>query len=213
MGTAYPPQPNRPRGSGIVRVWRTKGWDVVQLSRRAGRQRGFTLVELMVVIAVIAVIAGIALPSFRDLTRRSQLTSAANELSAAIQAAKMESIRTNSKVELCPSTDGSTCAGSNWRRFIVRSVRSGVTTVIRDVTLARGTYTVTGSTNVSANNRIAYLADGFVRAGTATATPQSGALGVCNAAMATENARDVSFSMSRVSVSRAHRAACGAPAN
>ncbi len=74
---------------------------------------GFTLVELLVSIAVLAVILGIAVPSFMSTMANSRLTGAANELLAAIQQARMEALRRGMRVTLCPSDDGANCAG-NW---------------------------------------------------------------------------------------------------
>ena len=45
------------------------------------RQRGFTLIELMIVLAVIAIIAAIALPTFTEQIRKSRRAEAMNGLS------------------------------------------------------------------------------------------------------------------------------------
>lgn len=45
-------------------------------------ESGFTLVELMIVVGIISIIAAIAIPSYNDYVRRSQLTEAFNNLAA-----------------------------------------------------------------------------------------------------------------------------------
>lgn len=47
-----------------------------------GDQRGFTLVELMVVVAIIAILSSIAIPSYQDYVRRSRAANALGELSS-----------------------------------------------------------------------------------------------------------------------------------
>lgn len=176
----------------------------------SGRQPGFTLLELMVTVAVIAIIASIAMPSFREMLLRSRLTSAANEITAAMQQARMEALRTNARVELCPSTNGTACAGSNWARFIMVSSRQGL---LKDIRLNPSSITALGSSNVTSANKIWYLADGFVRTGPTAAPVQQGTIGICTTGLSADNARDIQVSMGRVSVARATRAACAAPGN
>ncbi len=45
------------------------------------RQRGFTLIELMVVLAIVAILAGIALPAFNEQMRKSRRSEAMNVIS------------------------------------------------------------------------------------------------------------------------------------
>jgi len=52
------------------------------LSERRARAAGFTLVELMIVVAIIAILAAIALPIYSTYITRSKLTEAQNNLSA-----------------------------------------------------------------------------------------------------------------------------------
>lgn len=95
------------------------------------RCRGFTLIELMVTIAVIALIAAVASPAMVTLMNSNRLSSTAGELTAAIQLARAEAIRRSAPVVLCGSNDGITCtAGAGWRGWAVVGRNN------RDATLA-----------------------------------------------------------------------------
>lgn len=91
--------------------------------------RGFTLIEAMIAIAVMLVLMAIAVPSFRDASRGSQLRIAANDLVTSAHFARSEAIKRNAPVTMCVSSDGVSCAASgSWEQgWIIRS----------DVTLRR----------------------------------------------------------------------------
>ncbi|MBA2078003.1 GspH/FimT family pseudopilin [Rhodanobacter sp. PCA2] len=78
--------------------------------------RGYTLVELMVTLAVLAILAMIAVPSFRDTIRRNRVNAASNALLADLRYARTEAINRGQLVSLCPSSDGSNCTadGTDW---------------------------------------------------------------------------------------------------
>jgi type IV fimbrial biogenesis protein FimT len=82
------------------------GWP----GRGCRQARGFTLVELMVTLLVLAILLGLAVPSFRDASLSSRLTGYANDLVAGVQIARSEAIKRNATVTLCASEDGATCA-------------------------------------------------------------------------------------------------------
>lgn len=76
-------------------------------------QSGVTLVELMVTIAVLAILLALAGPSFADFAERSALRGAADGLTAAIGAAKEESIKRDRlvRVDFMPMGDA-VCVGA-----------------------------------------------------------------------------------------------------
>lgn len=178
---------------------------------RAGSPRpaGFTLLELVITVAVLAIALGIAVPSFQGITNRNRLTSVANEVVAAMQLTRMEAIRRNQRVVMCPSTNGTTCSGANWMRMIVREA-DAAGEVIREFQFNGQGLAIKSSSNVDDNNQIAFTSSGFARVG--GTTNASGGLSVCSTAVpAVENTRDVMVAVSRISVvTRNGTAACTA---
>ena len=77
--------------------------------------RGFTLIELMVAVAMIAILSAVAAPSFSEMMVRSAIRSASSDLGADLNVARAEAIRVGGRVSVCPRTSPTdmTC-GSDW---------------------------------------------------------------------------------------------------
>ncbi len=86
-------------------------------------QRGFTLMELMVVLAVIAVVMGLAVPNFNLYIRNSRLTGAANDLLASVTLARSEAIKRQVPVAVCatanPDAAPPACNGGPFSAWVV----------------------------------------------------------------------------------------------
>lgn len=84
----------------------------IRVVRRRGRFQGFSLLELLVTITVLAVVVAIALPSMRDFIVGNRLSSNVNSFIGLINYARSEAIVRNQDVMVCPKTSGATTCAS-----------------------------------------------------------------------------------------------------
>ncbi|MFO1400675.1 MAG: GspH/FimT family pseudopilin [Steroidobacteraceae bacterium] len=111
------------------------------------RTRGFTLMELMVVLALASVMVALAVPSMRQFARNNRLTTGANDMLHAFSLARTEALKRQSgRVTVCATTDPNagvatlTCsygAMSGWIVFVDAN-NNGQFDRATDEVLARG---------------------------------------------------------------------------
>ncbi len=86
---------------------------------------GFTLVELLVTLVVVAVLAVVGLPALQSLVARNRLTADANRLLSALYLARSAAVERGRPVQVCASADGLHC-GAGWDRgWIVAEADTG----------------------------------------------------------------------------------------
>jgi len=98
--------------------------------------RGFTLLELMIVVLVLIILASVALPSMVSTIQNNRMTAQANGFLTAFQLARTEALKRNDPVSVCPSSDGATCDGDwedGWIVFVDGNAAGTTTTSVDEV--------------------------------------------------------------------------------
>lgn len=70
------------------------------------RQRGLTLVEMAITLAILIIMVAAALPAFNEMTQNTQIRTAAETLVAGLQTARAEALRRNEPVQFTVLGDG-----------------------------------------------------------------------------------------------------------
>jgi len=68
--------------------------------------KGFTLIEMMITLGVIAIIASLALPSYRSIIEKRQVTSAAEQFGAFFGVVKSHAVKRNHDIAMYPAQSG-----------------------------------------------------------------------------------------------------------
>lgn len=147
--------------------------------------RGFTLIELMVTIAVAAILLSIAVPNFQMFVMNNRMASQANDLITALSLARSEAVKRAANVTVCASSDGATCTGSWGDGWIVRDAAG---TPIRVQQALSGASTLSGGADVA--SAITFTASGSTTIPT-SATTASTTLTLCPPAPAVVQGRAI----------------------
>lgn len=79
------------------------------------KNSGFTLMELVVTVAMISIVFAIAIPSMTTFTQNDRLTTNINTLIGHLAYARSEAVKLSQQVSICVSSDSTSCTGVNWQ--------------------------------------------------------------------------------------------------
>ncbi len=79
------------------------------------KQSGFTLLELIIVLAVVALVMTFAIPSMQSFSQNDRLTTNINTIISHLAYARSEAVKRSAQVSICASGDQVTCGATGWR--------------------------------------------------------------------------------------------------
>lgn len=123
--------------------------------------RGFTLIEMMIVIAIIALIVSVGIPQYNSVVMNGRLSTQANELQGLLQLARSEAATNRVQTLVCGSTDQANCNTNNWEQGVIAfRNRDGNNVAAADELIRVLPATTNGITIRGANGNLRYLTDG-----------------------------------------------------
>jgi type IV fimbrial biogenesis protein FimT len=135
------------------------------------RNRGFTLIELIVTMVVAGILFAMVVPSFMSSIKNNTTATEANDLVSILGYARSEAVTQDVKVSICPSTDNLTCS-SNWALGAIVYCQASSTTTkactpsgtstatLRTMNPLPKGYTLSVSSNATAITSVAFNPDG-----------------------------------------------------
>lgn len=93
---------------------------------RFARIDGFTLLEVLITLAVAAILLGIAVPSYRSVVARNSIAANVNDFVAGLNFSRSEAVTRGRKIQICSSGNQQTCSGTpDWSNGWVIYVDDG----------------------------------------------------------------------------------------
>lgn len=78
------------------------------------QQAGFTLIELMIALALLGIVLAIAIPAINDFTIKQRVSSQANEMMLSLALARSEALKLNREVRVIPQTGTASGWSDGW---------------------------------------------------------------------------------------------------
>ncbi|MCQ4323713.1 fimbrial biogenesis protein FimT [Stutzerimonas stutzeri] len=85
------------------------------------RNQGFTLIELISTLSILAIVISIAVPAFNELIERNRQQALMHEIQSVLHNARAQAVMQRRTIEICGSDDGQDCSASWADGWLVRT--------------------------------------------------------------------------------------------
>jgi type IV fimbrial biogenesis protein FimT len=107
---------------------------ISEIEMTANSKNGFSLVEVLVVVGLLAIVLSLAVPSFQGLMSKSRLSLSSDQLYTALVLARSEAVKSNRRVTVCGRTTTNDCGVAAWMNGSIVFVDHVTKGVIDDTT-------------------------------------------------------------------------------
>lgn len=155
---------------------------------------GLSLIEILVVVAIVAILAATGIPSFNEWIQNTQIRTAAESIASGLQTARAEAIRRSTPIEFTLTGNGG--AGETGWQIVERNTGD----ILQSAPAGEGSRNATLATTPSDTRTVTFTALGRTSTSNADATPRLDIIKIDNPNLTESISRDLKIEISGGSI-------------
>lgn len=129
------------------------------MDRRSG---GFTLIEVMIVVMIMAIVLAFGIPAFGDLVDKTRVRTAAEAVIEAFRVARLTAVQERIAVVMCPWNNADACSGDDWEQGIMILKPGTTNTVVYRMRFDERLHVVKNNHDSAAHDEININPNGWI---------------------------------------------------